>query len=312
MIRTENLKKFFGRFSALDGVSFEIQKGEIVGFLGPNGAGKTTLMRILTTYLSPTSGHATVAGFDVQTRAPQLRSQIGYLPETPPLYDYLTVREYLRFAARIKGVTARRQTLQVDKVLGQCLLTDVESRRIDGLSKGYKQRVGLAQAIIHDPAVIFLDEPTSGLDPVQNLAVRKLIRELEHERTVILSTHILSEIVQLAKRVLIIKNGKIVTDENLDRLLRSPEGFRHVELCFRGPQAKIYQVVSGAGGPKLLSQRSEGDVHHLELELSSSPNGYNELLHAVMATGVEILSIQEKLGNLEDVFFRVIGAQESC
>jgi ABC-2 type transport system ATP-binding protein len=312
MIETNDLRKTFGPVSAVQGVSFEIKKGEIVGFLGPNGAGKTTLMRILTTYLAPTSGTAVVAGYDTRTQAFKAREKIGYLPETPPLYEYLTVMEYLRFAARIKGVSPRQVKLKIDKVLDQCLLKDVAGRRIGDLSKGYKQRAGLAQAIIHDPEVLILDEPTSGLDPVQNKAVRDLIKGLEFERTVILSTHILSEIVHLARRVLIINKGEIVRDENLDKLLRTPEGRRRLSLRFRGPQSKVYQITSSPGGPRLLGSSSLGDVHVLDLELTSEPENYNALLQTVMATGVEILSVQEKTVSLEDVFFDVIGCRELC
>lgn len=312
MIETTALRKTFGTVSAVKGVSFEIKKGEIVGFLGPNGAGKTTLMRILTTYLAPDSGTAVVAGYDTRTQAVRVRERIGYLPETPPLYEYLTVTEYLRFAARIKGVSHRQTRLKMDKVLEQCLLKEAAGRRIGDLSKGYKQRAGLAQAIIHDPEVLILDEPTSGLDPVQNKAVRDLIKGLEFERTVILSTHILSEIVHLARRVLIINKGEIVRDENLDTLLRAPEGRRRLALRFRGPQARIYQITSAAGGPRLLGSRSRGDIHDLDLELTSEPDGYNSLLQAVMATGAEILAVRERPVNLEDVFFDVIGSRELC
>ena len=219
MIVTKNISKYFGRFEALNDVSFEINKGEIVGFLGQNGAGKTTLMRILTSFLPASSGTVAIDGQDLAKHSLSIRQKIGYLPETPPLYMGMTVRHYLKFAATIKDVPANRLTFQVDKVLEECQLLDAKSKMIGTLSKGYKQRVGIAQAIIHEPKLLILDEPTSGLDPIQNLQVRKLILNLKNERTVLLSTHILSEIEQIAKRVLIIRSGRIIVDEALDVVL---------------------------------------------------------------------------------------------
>ena len=194
MIRIEKLTKYFGSTQALKGISFEIQKGEIVAFLGRNGAGKTTLMRILTSYLPATSGHVMIAGQDVLKHSLAIRKKIGYLPENPPLYPSMTVRDYVRFAARLKDVPAKRIRAQVEKVLDECYLRNVARKTISTLSKGYQQRVGIAQAIVNDPQILILDEPTNGLDPVQIQRVRELIKNLEKERTVIISTHILSEI----------------------------------------------------------------------------------------------------------------------
>ena len=223
MIIVEQVTKYFGRFQALKDVSFEISRGEIVGFLGQNGAGKTTIMRILTSYLPATSGKVIVAGQDVSKNSLAIRKKIGYLPETPPLYSNMTVRDYLTFAAQLKDVPIRQQRVQVDKILEECSIESVQYKTIGTLSKGYKQRVGTAQAIVNDPEVLILDEPTIGLDPVQIIQVRNLIKSLEHKRTVILSTHILSEIQQIAQRVLIIKSGEIIVDETLESLLREHE-----------------------------------------------------------------------------------------
>lgn len=219
MIITKSITKYFDSFQALQDISFEINKGEIVGFVGKNGAGKTTLMRILTSYLSPSSGTVMIDGEDLQTHSLSIRQKIGYLPENPPLYMEMTVQDYLKFAAQIKNVPAPRVHIQLDKVLEECQLKDVRSKTIRTLSKGYKQRVGIAQAIVHEPKLLILDEPTSGLDPIQNLQIRNLIKNLKDERTVILSTHILSEIEQIAKRVLIIKSGRIIVDDALDHIL---------------------------------------------------------------------------------------------
>lgn len=226
MIITQNVTKSFGRTQALQGISFEIQKGEIVGFLGRNGAGKTTLMRILTSYLPAGSGQVRIDGQDVVKHSLDIRRKIGYLPETPPLYPNMTVKEYVTFAARLKDVPPKKISSQVDKVIEECYLRNVLHKSIAGLSKGYQQRVGIAQAIVNDPPLLILDEPTNGLDPVQIRRVRSLIRNLEKERTIIISTHILSEIERIARRVLIIKDGMIVADDNLDNLLNNEQGRR--------------------------------------------------------------------------------------
>ena len=219
MIITQNITKYFGEFQALKDVSFTIGKGEIVGFLGQNGAGKTTLMRILTSYLPASSGEVIIGGKNVAKDSLAVRRKIGYLPETPPFYPNMTVKDHLFFAAQLKDVVPKKQSLQVDKVLKECNLTDVQGKTVTILSKGYKQRVGIAQAIINDPEVLILDEPTIGLDPVQIIQVRNLIKSLEHKRTVLLSTHILSEIQQIAQRVLIIKSGEVIIDASLNDLL---------------------------------------------------------------------------------------------
>ena len=230
MIIAKQVTKYFGGFQALKDISFEIGRGEIVGFLGQNGAGKTTLMRILTTYLPVTSGEVIIAGEDVAKNSLAIRRRIGYLPENPPLYSDMTTRDYLKFAAQLKNVPIKQQRTQIDKVLAECNLKDVQDKTIGILSKGYKQRVGIAQAIINDPEVLILDEPTIGLDPVQIIQVRNLIKSLEYKRTVILSTHILSEIQQIAQRVIVIKSGEIIVDETLENLLR--EGGSSLEEVF--------------------------------------------------------------------------------
>ena len=223
MIIVKNITKHFGPFQALDDVSFEIKHGEIVGLLGQNGAGKTTLMRILTSYLPASSGTVLIDGDDVQKNSLLTRQKIGYLPETPPLYSNMSVSDYLKFAAEIKGIPRKQRKRQLERVLEECQLEDVRHKIIATLSKGYKQRTGIAQAIINDPKILILDEPTSGLDPIQNLQLRNLIKNLKDHRTVIISTHILSEIEQIAQRVLMIKNGKIIIDQSLDSLLNGSD-----------------------------------------------------------------------------------------
>lgn len=221
MIEATNISKSFNGVAVLDKVNFSVKKGEIVGFLGCNGAGKTTLMRILTTYLKPTLGCAEIAGYDVVESPERIKKIIGYLPENPPLYENMNVYDYLRFCAQLKDVAKMDILPSIDRVLAECNLKEVKSKNIGVLSKGYKQRVGIAQAIIHQPQLLILDEPTNGLDPIQVEQVRSLIKSLEDRVTVILSTHILSEIERLAKRVLIIKKGKIITDSSMEELLKS-------------------------------------------------------------------------------------------
>jgi len=227
MIKIENVTKYFGNTQALKGISFEIKKGEIVGFLGRNGAGKTTLMRILTSYLPVSSGKVLIDKKDVAKHSMAVRQMIGYLPETPPLYPDMTAREYLTFAAQLKDIPTKRIRQHVDKALNDCYLRNVADKTIATLSKGYQQRVGIAQAIINDPQILILDEPTNGLDPVQIRRMRALIKSFQEERTVIISTHILSEIEQIARRVLIIKDGLIVADDTLENFLSDEQGGVH-------------------------------------------------------------------------------------
>ena len=221
MISIKNVSKNFASFQALNKVSCDIKHGEIVGFVGKNGAGKTTLMRIITSYYRASSGTVLIDGEDIAHNSLAIRKKIGYLPETPPLYMDMTVKDYLNFAAEIKDVPANQRKRQLNRALEECQLGTVADKTIGTLSKGYKQRTGIAQAIIHEPEILILDEPTSGLDPIQNLQLRNLIKGLKDQRTVILSTHILSEIEQIAQRVLIIKAGELIVDEPLDELLKT-------------------------------------------------------------------------------------------
>src|SRR5687767_12245357 len=226
MIRVNGLTKRYARNVAVDNISFEVEKGQIVGFLGPNGAGKTTTMRVLTCFLPPTSGTANVAGFDVLEHPLEVKKRIGYLPETPPLYPEMEVVEYLTFVGRLKGIPSAELPARISDSIGRCALGDVRTKLIGKLSKGYRQRVGLAQAIIHNPDVLILDEPTSGLDPKQIIETRSLIKSLAGDHTIILSTHILPEVEQICERVIIISQGRIAatdTVENLTNRLRGSE-----------------------------------------------------------------------------------------
>jgi ABC-2 type transport system ATP-binding protein len=218
MIEVQNLSKSYGDYTAVSDVSFTATKGQIVGFLGPNGAGKTTTIRMLATYLPPTSGTAKVAGYDIVTQADKVREKIGYLPENPPLYSEMTVLEYLKFIAEIKGVPRASVTSRIEEVMERCFITDVRNKLCQHLSRGYRQRVGLAQAIIHDPEVIILDEPTSGLDPKQIIEIRQLIHSLGQSHTVLLSTHILPEVSMVCNKVVIVSRGRVVIESLLNQL----------------------------------------------------------------------------------------------
>jgi len=216
MIEVEGLIKRYGDFTAIEDVSFRVKKGEIVGFLGPNGAGKTTTMRVITGFLPATEGKVHVAGFGVFEEPMEVKKRIGYLPEQPPVYNDMTVQEYLRFVAKIKGVPRSERSSAMDRVVQRCGLKDVLKTVIGKLSKGYKQRVGLAQAMIHDPEVLILDEPTIGLDPKQIIEIRKLIKSLSGDHTIILSTHILQEVSMICERVIIVHEGRVVADDTLE------------------------------------------------------------------------------------------------
>ena len=216
MVEVSRLTKYYGDFCAIQNVSFTAQRGEILGLLGPNGAGKTTTMRIITGFIPATEGTVSVEGFDVFKESHEVRRRIGYLPENPPLYNDMTVSAYLKFVGRIKGVSSKEISSALNAVLERCSLTEVAGRLVGRLSKGYRQRVGLAQALIHSPAVLILDEPTLGLDPRQIIEIRNLIRELSGDRTVILSTHILPEVSQLCNKVVIINEGRVVVETNLN------------------------------------------------------------------------------------------------
>lgn len=223
MIEVNNLSKSYGDYKAVSDVTFSATKGQIVGFLGPNGAGKTTTIRMLATYLPPSAGKATIAGFDVVSQADEVRKRIGYLPENPPLYPEMTVREYLKFIAEIKGVPRVEMRERIDSVMERCFVADVRNKLCQHLSRGYRQRVGLAQAIIHEPSVIILDEPTSGLDPKQIIEIRQLIRSLGESHTVLLSTHILPEVSMVCNKVVIINRGRVVIESMLNQLTREKD-----------------------------------------------------------------------------------------
>src|SRR5271166_3588197 len=239
MIKVEGLTKRYARTVAVDNISFEVEKGQIVGFLGPNGAGKTTTMRVLTCFLPPSEGTANVAGFDVLEQPMEVKRRIGYLPETPPLYPEMEVEEYLTFVGKLKGMSGPSLATRVGEVCERCAVADVRKKLISKLSKGYRQRVGLAQAIIHNPEVLILDEPTAGLDPKQIIETRDLIHSLAGSHTIILSTHILSEVEQTCEQVIIITKGKLVATDSVRNLQARARGVESVLVEVAGRNGSL-------------------------------------------------------------------------
>jgi ABC-2 type transport system ATP-binding protein len=292
--------------TAVDDISFTVQRGEILGFLGPNGAGKTTTMRVLTGYMPPTDGKAIVAGYDVFEQPIEAKRRTGYLPETPPLYPEMTVREYLSFVARIKGVPRTERKPRVDEMMQKTRLTDVVDRHCGKLSKGYRQRVGLAQALMHYPEVLILDEPTAGLDPKQIIETRQLIKALAGDHTIILSTHILPEVSQTCQRVVIINRGKVVavdTPENLTSRLRGSETM-YLQVDAGGADvASVLQRVSGVTRVGVADTKQQ--IVGYEVDSEAGRDVRRELAAAIVGRGWALLELRPMRMSLEEIFLHV-------
>ena len=306
MIEVEHITKRYGRVTAVDDVSFRVERGEILGFLGPNGAGKTTTMRILTGYMPPTDGRATVAGYDVFTHPVEAKRRTGYLPETPPLYPDMTVREYLDFVARIKGVAPKEQKDRVAAVMKRAHIDDVDTKHCSKLSKGYRQRVGLAQALIHNPEVLILDEPTAGLDPKQIIETRDLIRGLAGDHTIVLSTHILPEVAQTCQRVVIINKGRVVavdTPEGLTARLQGAETL-YVQIDAMGAQpAAVLQGIPGVTRVAAADHRS--GIDGFEVESARGTDIRRDIARTVVNSGWGLLELRPMRMSLEEIFLQV-------
>src|SRR6476646_10712648 len=303
MIKVEGLTKRYARTLAVDNISFEVEKGQIVGFLGPNGAVKTTTMRILTCFLPPTSGTAQVAGFDVLEQPLEVKKRIGYLPENPPLYPEMSTTEYLNFVGSLKGLSGAELRQRVDYVSDRCAIADVKDKLLGKLSKGYRQRVGLAQAIIHNPDVLILDEPTAGLDPKQINETRQLIKELAGDHTIILSTHILPEVSQTGERVVIINKGKVVAVDTPDNLTGRLQGTvsMFVDVDPNGHDvAAILSRVAGVTGVTEAERRASS----IGFEVASEPGRdiRRELAQAIVGGGCGLLELRPMRVSLEEIF----------
>jgi len=302
MILVENLSKRFGPTVALDGVSFRVEAGEIVGLLGPNGAGKTTIMRVLTGYLPPTSGRARVAGYDVQARPIEVRRRIGYMPETVPVYGELTVLGYLKFVADLRGIPKGEAGRSIEAGMRLAGVAEVAGRLIGHLSKGYRQRVGLAQALIHDPDILILDEPTVGLDPKQVVEIRNLIRELAQRRTVILSSHILPEVSQICSRVIIIDRGVIAAIDTQEELERRLKGTESLYVEFKAPREEAMAEIRRLAGVKAAQAGEKGGVI-VDSELGVDLR--EELAGLSARRRWPILELRRVSMSLEEVFLRL-------
>jgi len=311
LISVENLTKRYAAKTAIENVSFKVNSGEILGFLGPNGAGKTTTMRIIVGYMPASEGSVRVDGFEVFDNPLDVRRRIGYLPENPPLYLEMTVTGYLRFVAKIKGVPKERLDSEVTRVMERVSVSDVKQRIIGKLSKGYKQRVGLAQALINDPPVLILDEPTIGLDPKQIHEVRELIKELAGKHTVVLSTHILPEVEQTCHRVIIIDRGKIIAVDTPQNLRFQLQGVERVHMEVDGPVADVISKLKATPGVMDVHKLTESDGRcRLQIEGQLRKDIRSELARTVVQSGWGLLELQSATMSLEDIFLKLTTAEE--
>ncbi len=308
MIEVEKLTKIYGSTKVIDDVSFSVERGSILGFLGPNGAGKTTTMRILTGYIPATSGSAKIAGYDVHSSSMKVKQQIGYLPENPPLYPEMSVREFLTFVAKIKGVSAGDRPAKIEAAMERCQISDKAKVIIHKLSKGYRQRVGIAQAIVHDPTVIILDEPTVGLDPRQIIEVRNLIKSLAGERTIILSTHILPEVSMTCDRVAIINRGKVVatnTPENLRQELEEGVGYQiEVEGDTNNLVSELKQI-SGVDTVEINQGEAHPERSLITVTFTSHDEPGREIAAAIVNQGLGLYEMRRIRPSLEDIFLQL-------
>jgi ABC-2 type transport system ATP-binding protein len=302
MIQVEGLTKYYGNYKAIDSLSFHADAGEIVGFLGPNGAGKTTTMRILTGYMPPTEGRANIAGFDVYEDSLEVRRHIGYLPETVPLYKEMSVWQYVDYMAALHGVRGKEREDRVEEVLDKVALIDRADSMIDSLSRGMKQRVGLAQALVHRPSVLILDEPTVGLDPRQVREFRELIREIGQDRTVLLSTHILSEVSQLCSRILVINKGRIVAEDDPETLAARLQGAQRffVRVGNAEPQT-VAQAIKGISGVLEAYPTDRG----VEVTSKKDKDPRPAVASTVVGQGWELLELQPMGMSMEDIFMQL-------
>ena len=312
MIEVENLTKKYGSHVAVDNLSFRVERGMIYGFLGPNGAGKSTTMNMMTGYIAATSGTVKINGYDILKNPEQAKKSIGYLPELPPVYPDMTVYEYLRFVDELKKVKKNERQVQIEDVMKQTQIEDVKGRLIKNLSKGYKQRVGLAQAIIGYPEVIILDEPTVGLDPKQIIEIRELIRELAKKHTIILSSHILSEVSAVCDHIMIISKGKLVASDTPEGLMTLLKGGRQMKLSVLGEQGKVEELLQSMESVKDFSMqppRAEGMVS-VNIRTEDTEDIRVELFHRLAAADMPIMELSLSEKSLEDVFLELTGEED--
>jgi ABC-2 type transport system ATP-binding protein len=318
MINVKELTKRYARNTAVDHISFQVEKGQIVGFLGPNGAGKTTTMRILTCFLPPTSGTANVAGFDVLEQPLEVKKRIGYLPEMPPLYVEMRTDEYLTFVGKLKGLSGSDLRQRVDAVCERCAIADVKKKLLGKLSKGYRQRVGLAQAIIHNPDVLILDEPTAGLDPKQINETRDLIKSLAGDHTIILSTHILPEVEQTCQQVIIINKGKLVATDSVNNLQSRARGAETVLVEVAGRNGDVdsaavqRRLEKVAGVSRVVFKEKRQNRSSFEVESQKNRFARGDLARAVVESGWDLNELRPTAVSLEEIFLQLTGEQSAA
>lgn len=307
MIDVKHLSKRFGSTVAVDDVSFEVRKGEVLGFLGPNGAGKTTTMRILTCYLLPDSGTATVAGYDIVEDSLEVRKRVGYLPENAPLYQDMDVISYLQFVADVRGIPRHERPRRIDSMVEICGLASVVGREVGQLSKGFKQRVGLAQTLIHDPEFLILDEPTTGLDPSQIIEIRELIKEIGRERTVILSTHILPEVEATCSRVIIINEGSLIASGTPEELHSAAGGEDVIHVSIRGDEAAVQAGLETIGGVRSVAKAGSGGGGFTRYTVKAADGGGmgENIFRAAVENGWTLNELRRETLSLEDIFLRL-------
>jgi ABC-2 type transport system ATP-binding protein len=308
MIEVSGLSKSYGPIHALHGISFSVKKGEVVGFLGPNGAGKSTTMKIITGSMAPSSGSAKVAGFDVFEDPIEVKKRIGYLPENPPVYGDMNIESYLTFVARLKGVEKSKVKSQVEKAIEKTDLGSVRRRLIQNLSKGYRQRVGIAQALVSDPEILILDEPTSGLDPRQVAEVRSLIQELKGEHTIILSTHILPEVQAMCERIIIINRGRIVAEDSLEGLASRMAGTLELKVRVARPGADVESALRSVAGVSAVLKTESGYTVNV---MGTGDMAIEKVAEAAVMSKSGLLELRKESADLEDIFLKLTTSEEN-
>ena len=312
MIEVEGLTKRFGHITAVDNISFKVEKGEVVGFLGPNGAGKSTTMRVLTCFLPADQGQCKIAGFDVLTESVEVRKRIGYLPENTPLYQEMSVEGFLKYIAQVRGITPENQKQKINDMVSTCGLESVIKMDISELSKGFRQRVGLAQAMIHDPEILIMDEPTSGLDPNQIIEIRELIKKLGKQKTVILSTHILSEAEATCNRMVIIDKGRLIADGSMQEVSRLAAGSNIHRIKARGDKKVIetqLKNLSGATGFKMLAE--ESGLLSYEIYADANRDLCEDIFKAAVRNNFSLAELFHERRTLEDIFIQLTRGEGS-
>jgi|TARA_B110000014_G_scaffold246042_1_gene218457 ABC-2 type transport system ATP-binding protein len=310
MIQAKNLTHFYGPYPAIQDVNFGVRKGEILGFLGPNGAGKTTTMRIITGFVPPSRGQVTLDGFDVVEQSLDARSRVGYLPETVPLYTDMSVNNYLKYMGTLRGMPPGAIKARLGEVIDVCRLGDYRKTQIGKLSKGFRQRVGIAQAIIHQPQVLVLDEPTIGIDPIQVVETRKLIQELGRDQTVVLSSHILPEVSMICDRVLIINEGHIVAEDTPKNLAEGLQGVERLEVEIGGPAAEVLPVLKGIRGVNDVAHSNRDGRHTYTIQAESGQDLRDAISQEVVSNGWSLRGLQMVGMSLEEIFLRLTTQEE--